>query len=72
MTDRYEQAMVEWLWDVDALRTVAPGGQEHRSSGGSYAGVLAALGTLGAQGFHVVGCSGAGNWLLWTLERRVG
>lgn len=68
MLERYEHALVEWIWEGGMLRTVTPSGEE-RTSKGMYFEVVAALRAFGAQGFHVVGCTGAGNWILWTLER---
>jgi hypothetical protein len=66
--DRYEHALVEWIWDGGTLRTVMPSGEE-RTSQGMYSEVVSALRVLGSQGFHVVGCTGYGNWIMWTLER---
>jgi len=62
--------MVEWLWDKDSIRVQEPG-RDAVMTEGSYEAVVHALSLLGRQGWRVVSCAAAGNWLFWTLERPV-
>ncbi len=66
---QWEYAVVEWLWDVNSLRVNLPGGAEEKLTG-SYAEVVSTLTSLGREGWEVVGCVAAGNWLFWTLKRQ--
>jgi hypothetical protein len=66
---QWEYAVVEWLWDVNSLRVNLPGGAEEKLNG-SYVEVVSTLTSLGREGWEVVGCVAAGNWLFWTLKRQ--
>ncbi|WP_245966535.1 hypothetical protein [Sphaerisporangium album] len=66
----YEFAIVEWLWDQEAIRVNMPGGNE-RVLAGSHDEVVALLSEFGGQGWDVATCAAAGNWLLWTLRRQL-
>ncbi|HEY7125321.1 MAG TPA: hypothetical protein VH540_15310 [Ktedonobacterales bacterium] len=66
---QWEYAVMEWLWDVNNLRVNLPGGAEEKLAG-SYAEVVSTLTGLGREGWEVVGCVAAGNWLFWTLKRQ--
>ncbi len=79
--DRYEHCMIEYYWsfapgvDPAAFRpsfTVfhADGRKEPVEGGNSE--LTAYLGKLGAQGWRVSSGMTASNWILYTLERRVG
>ncbi|MEU6741436.1 hypothetical protein [Streptosporangium sandarakinum] len=69
MMFRYEFGVVEWLWDLEAIRVNMPGSDERKFSGG-YDEVVAVLSELGGQGWDVATCAANGNWLFWTLRRR--
>lgn len=66
-----EYGTVEWLWEQGKLRVTRPGVPEAKREG-SYAEVVAVLTGLGQEGWKVVACIGAGNWLFWTVERENG
>jgi hypothetical protein len=65
---QWEYATLEWLWDISSLRVNLPDGTEVKQQG-SYAEVVVMLSGLGRQGWEVVACVSAGNWLFWTLKR---
>ncbi len=65
---QFQFATIEWLWNTNALRVNLPGGHEEQQ-GGSYKEVVETLCRLGAEGWSVVSCVAAGNWLFWTLQR---
>ena len=67
--EKWEYAILEWLWDSSRMRLNLPGGEETRSMG-SYAEVVALLTTLGANGWNVATCVASSNWVLWTLKRQ--
>ncbi|MGW0058851.1 hypothetical protein ACWDTT_02820 [Streptosporangium sandarakinum] len=69
MMFRYEFGVVEWLWDLEAIRVNMPGSGERKFSG-SYDEVVAVLSELGGQGWDVATCAANGNWLFWTLRRQ--
>lgn len=70
MSQKWEYAMVEWLWDANALQFVLPDGTRERQQG-SYVEVTQLLTRLGREGWEAIGSTAAGNWVLWTLKRPV-
>ena len=68
MQGNWQYAVVEWIWDGDSIRVNLPGKPEMMYRG-SYAEVVDLLTSLGREGWEVVTCSGAANWLLWTLKK---
>lgn len=65
---KYAYATVEWVWGNETFRVNLPDGEEWQDRG-SYNELLALLNQLGQQGWEVVTCAAAGNWLYWTLKR---
>lgn len=70
MTDQFEYAIVEWLWDVNSLKAYLPGGRSTAGKG-SYAEVVQFLSNLGKDGWEVAGNTSTANWVFWTLKRRL-
>jgi len=68
MSNRWEYATLEWIWDHNSLRCNLPDGQEWKERG-SYPEVVAMLNRLGDEGWEVSACVAGGNWLFWTLRR---
>ena len=65
---RYQFAIVEWLWDQHVIRVNLPE-QPEKLTSGSYDAVVGLLTDLGSEGWDVATTSGSANWLLWTLRR---
>jgi hypothetical protein len=65
---RYEYGTLEWIWDQESIRCTLPEGGGF-NDGGSYQEVVDILTRLGQEGWEVVTCATAGNWLFWTLKR---
>jgi hypothetical protein len=65
---RFEYAVVEWLWDVGALRADFPDGKQ-KTAKGEYSAVVKLLTELGQDGWEVATCATNANWLFWTLKR---
>lgn len=68
--ERWEYAIVEWLWDQDHIRYFLPDGQRFALKG-SYSEVVNLLTKLGREGWEVVGNTSTGNWVFWTLKRPI-
>jgi hypothetical protein len=68
--ERWEYAIVEWLWNQDWIHYLLPDGTHNRQKG-SYAEVVELLTNLGQEGWEVVSAVATGNWILWTLKRRI-
>jgi len=68
MKQPWEYATVEWIWSESKLRCTRPGTPEWGGQG-SYVELVNLLSGLGREGWEVCACSGAGNWLFWTLKR---
>ncbi len=77
----FEHCTLEWLWNAPPWQEAAqfvpsyviyrPDGTTQRHQGSS-AEVTVAMTALGREGFEVVACVASGNWILWTLKRRIG
>lgn len=67
MSQKYEYATMEWLWDSGAIRVNLPGTE--KSGKGMYPEIVNMLGQLGSEGWDVCACVSGGNWLFWTLKR---
>lgn len=68
MSDRFEYATIEWLWDGNSIRCDLPGGQVINRSG-QHDEIVTLLNELGQQGWEVVTSTAQGNWIFWTLKR---
>lgn len=66
--NKWTYCAVEWIWNENHIRVTMPSGQETAYQG-SYVQVVQILATLGGDGWEVVSCAAAGNWLFWTLKR---
>ena len=66
--ERWEYAVVEWLWDRNAIQYFLPDGSRSTLKG-SYAEVVNLLTTLGREGWEVAGNTASSNWVFWTLKR---
>ena len=65
---RYEYAIVEWIWNQNAIRVNLPDGHESMTRG-TYPQVVEVLTKLGKDGWEVSTNAASGNWLFWTLKR---
>jgi hypothetical protein len=68
MVQKWEYAIVEWIWNQNGIQYFLPDGRRF-TLGGSYAEVTNLLTSLGREGWEVVGNTAAGNWVFWTLKR---
>jgi hypothetical protein len=67
---KFEYAIVEWIWDAEALRVNLPPNVERKSTG-SYADLVNLLTELGRDGWEVVASASEANWIFYTLKRQV-
>jgi len=79
--DRFEHCMIEFYWTHPAHVDPAVfkpsfaifhvDGRQESQDGGNRE-VLAALNRLGGEGWRVASSITTSNWILWTLERKLG
>ena len=74
----FEHATLEWLWtppdempDMEPQFTIVYPDGKVETRTGSNVEVTQALTELGKKGFEALTSVAAGNWILWTLKRRV-
>ena len=70
MDELWEYAIVEWIWNQDWIHYYLPDKTHYRIKG-SYSEVVEVLTELGRDGWEVASAVAAGNWILWTLKRRI-
>jgi hypothetical protein len=67
---QFEYATLEWLWDSNSIRINLPNEEEVKAQV-SYKEIVNILNDLGQNKWQVVSNVAGGNWLFWTLMRRI-
>ena len=79
--DRFEHCMLEFYWSQPSYTdsptwkpsfTIFHADGRHESRVGGNAEITAALNALGKEGWRITSAVTTMNWILWTLERKVG
>ena len=65
---KFEYSTIEWLWQDSSIRVNLPGNEEKMFQG-SYSVLVEVFNNLGNDGWEIVTCTSAGNWIFWTLKR---